>query len=496
MQLFRWHNPDNNNNIMKMGILKDLQQISLTGSAEIHVGLTEVEAVSATETSTQLAEDAVTRDAVSAETSSELNQHLSNTTTTSETENSSNLAATEQDQPPYARQQQQSVAPTTEQEQQQQVSDVSYESTNTTATFSFPSYPQPQYTQMSLQRIMHSDNAVHPLNLNLVDQWTMQHCVNYTGPQAPTEQQQQPTMWQRQADSNVSYLKSSQEELQQLNAQYHRLKYQEDEQLKSINKCLKDVYASRLIEERQHAHYHRMFMHKMIESKKQEEHLQTRKEQLKQQLQNALDHIKGLMADKQRQLQEQTRTLQWQQQQQHQQYLHQLQQQQQQHFLRQLQPPSYQPRLQCFQDAFSQYTEVPFAAVETHHRHMAPQQPPAAPASATPTLYTAPSIAHRPEVSGHDRRIMRRRHTIEQRQNHNLPYGAIPVQPHTNLAHVTTIIDSSNTGVHRFARPETTSSLDRLQVNQEIEQTAITSIISNYVTNYLNDMESRNSRPS
>lgn len=193
-----------------MGILKDLQQISLTESTEIHVGLTEVQAVPATEASTQQAEDdVVTRDVVPVVRSAE---HLSNT---SEREHSSNLAATAQDQ-------QQSVATTIEQQQQQQVADVSCVlscvSTNTTATISFRSHPEPQYTQMPLmQRPMHSENclehsisAVHPLNLNLVDQWTMQHCVKYACPQAPPGQQQQPTMWH----CNTSYLESSQEELQ------------------------------------------------------------------------------------------------------------------------------------------------------------------------------------------------------------------------------------------------------------------------------------------
>lgn len=504
LQLFRLHNPNYNDTFIKMELMTDL-----TPSAEIHVDLTKVEpgSAKAAKPSQQPAEaEELTRDVAEIDIPN-----------TAARDYFPNRLATEQhqDQSPYQQQEQNSVTmPAIPQEQQleQQVADVSCMPTNTVATIGFRSLPEPQYSEMTphqeyVQRIsLHpencvqhhnsSNNGVQPLNLNLMDQWTRQRRVKYASPQAPLEtppQQQQPIMWQWQVHNDTSYSESGQEELQQLNAQYQRLKYQEDEQLKIINKSLKDVCVNRLISERQHAQHHRMFMHNMIEFKKQEEHLQMQREHLKRQFGDELAHLLQRITEKHRQLQQQTRTWQWQQQQQQQQYLQLAQYQRQQHFLNQLQPPSNRlPRLQCFQDAFStHFSEILYTAEEAHQRITTSHQPPAPPQPATtpappsPSVYTLPSIAHTSELSGRNGRITRRRHTIDQRQNHIHPYvqAVNPFQPYQstspNYVHCPATMGSSNTApaVHNFAIPETAAPHNRTQVNQGMEETAITSII-------------------
>ncbi|KAH8300617.1 hypothetical protein KR044_006181 [Drosophila immigrans] len=249
----------------------------------------------------------------------------------------------------------------------------------------------PRLHSEDLQQPSSVNNNAVSLNQNLqqhfVDtlgqEWTQQHYDKYA--LAVTAQQQQLVpLWQQQQQQTYQmphHLETGREELQQLNSQYQRLKYHEEEKIKCLNNTLKDVYADRLLSERQHAEYHRLFMHKMVESKKHEDSLNAQKNQLKRQLKEELDSLEQRIAEKRRQMQ---RAWQWQQQQQqqqqheyhhhahhhhqqyqqqHQQHLQQQQQlqltysqqqlqQQHQHFLRQLQP--FQPGLQCFQDAFSQ----------------------------------------------------------------------------------------------------------------------------------------------
>ncbi|KAH8405248.1 hypothetical protein KR222_000515, partial [Zaprionus bogoriensis] len=539
LQLFRWHNPDYSDNSIKMGAMADMQQLSLSAPAEIHVSYTDVEAIVAIVEETQQPTEAAlaTREIVE-EPATEPQQHLPNV---AERTHETNPVATEQQQ-----QQHQPLVTASIPDAQQHVAEIPYlPHTTTTATFTSHTQVDPQYTELPLrqeliQHIMlqplHAVDYVQPHNasnivarqVNLQEhfgdtllpselrgQWTKQHYEKYACPRAAAQQQhlaerlQQQQFWpMAQAHYEVSCqeqrFEQGQGELQQLNAQYQRLKYQQDEQLKSINKTLKDVHANRLLSERQHAAYHRMFMHKMVESKKEEEHLQTQKLHLKRKLKAELSHLQQRINEKQRQLHEHVSSWQWQQQQQQQQQQKQQQQQlafshhqqqQQQHFLRQLQPPAYQPRLQCFQDAFSQYTDAhlmpPCGAVEVQHQLMLPPQ---APSPAAP-----PAVVHSSELSEGCGHSMRRRHKIDHRANPLLPYqpmdGLMHVPaPRTHAAgygHARATSDSTP-AIHHFALPETpVRSLEQAQVNQAIEQTAITSIISNYVTNYLNDMESR-----
>ncbi|XP_062127691.1 SUN domain-containing protein 2 [Drosophila sulfurigaster albostrigata] len=182
-----------------------------------------------------------------------------------------------------------------------------------------------------------------------------------------------------------------------------------------------------------------------------------------------------------------------------QQHQHQ-QQQQHQYYLRQLQPPPYQPRLQCFQDAFSQYAESQLA--DSNNTLMPPPPPPPVTTTTlaslrpTPMQPPPPPVAYRTEIRqqpARSGRMMRRRHTIDHRANNMMLYPpyATPAAPSREALRRTNA--TAATAAH-FSRPDTSTTVanERNHVNQAIEQTAITSIISNYVTNYLNDMESRN----
>nr|XP_032290004.1 trichohyalin [Drosophila virilis] len=342
----------------------------------------------------------------------------------------------------------------------------------------------------------------------LLQQWSKQHFEKYAYSRPATQQQlplllpQQPAQTLRQQQQQQSYLQeqhleAGQKELHQLNAQYQQLKCQQDEQLKNINKTLKEIYANRLLCERQHAEYHRSFMHKMVESKKQEENLQAHKNQLKRQLQAELSSLEQRISEKERQLQDRTRT--WQHCQQQQQ---QLQQQQQQ--LRLQEQPVYPPRLQCFQDAFSPCIETrlpPTSQLETQRRLM-PAPPPA--------TYCVDNMQPPVAATGNSSSdgIMRRRHTIDYRAGNILSNARSYQEQHLMQSHLAAHTDALSypqganfssfapatatnniLAAQRFTRSETPISNARHQVNQAIEQTAITAFISNYVSNYFNDME-------
>ncbi|XP_070064558.1 interaptin isoform X2 [Drosophila virilis] len=388
----------------------------------------------------------------------------------------------------------------------------------------------------------------------LLQQWSKQHFEKYAYSRPATQQQlplllpQQPAQTLRQQQQQQSYLQeqhleAGQKELHQLNAQYQQLKCQQDEQLKNINKTLKEIYANRLLCERQHAEYHRSFMHKMVESKKQEENLQAHKNQLKRQLQAELSSLEQRISEKERQLQDRTRT--WQHCQQQQQQLQQqqqqlrlqeqqqdfafdqqqqqqqqrqqlrLQQQQQQpdfafgqqqhqHFLRRFPAAVYPPRLQCFQDAFSPCIETrlpPTSQLETQRRLM-PAPPPA--------TYCVDNMQPPVAATGNSSSdgIMRRRHTIDYRAGNILSNARSYQEQHLMQSHLAAHTDALSypqganfssfapatatnniLAAQRFTRSETPISNARHQVNQAIEQTAITAFISNYVSNYFNDME-------
>ncbi|XP_034483190.1 trichohyalin [Drosophila innubila] len=308
LPMFRWHFPVCDGSSIKMGLMEDSHNMN----AEICVGFSEVDATAT-------------------------------------------VAAAEQ---------QESVE---EQQRQQHVAAVP--NRMPTATSCSQSF-EPQVENLALrQHLMHriilprihteefpqstrvNNNTISLLNQNLQQHYVesllpselLQQYEKYAFIQtAPQEQQQSHTLRQQQSDSlwqqqqyqtayqEQQHLEARREELQQLNAHYQRLKCQEDEQLRSLNKTLKDVYADRLLSERQHADYHRMFMHKMVESKKQEEHLQSQKEHIKRQLKAELGNLEQRIAEKRLQLQERNRAWQCQQHQYHQQQRHHQQQQHQQ----------------------------------------------------------------------------------------------------------------------------------------------------------------------
>ncbi|XP_060652750.1 transcription factor SPT20 homolog [Drosophila nasuta] len=593
LPLFRWHNPDCSDNSRKMGILED---ISLSASVDIQVGFSEMPNTSSETASQQQPQQhqQVIVEVVAAELQP---QKQPSPRPCAEVVEQSQQVVEVQHLEVQRQQDQQRLQ---QQHQQQQHPQQQYQPHIAAAAKRLPAATTANSRDMEplRQQLMHriilpqlqtedlpessivNNNAVSLMNQNLqphfIDssmgdsEWTQlqydkyalvlssqhqqqnqqqqhqkqqQHQQqNQQHQQQQQRQQQLVPLWQQQQPSyqmshqEHQHLEAGREELQQLNAQYQRLKCQEEEKLKCLNNTLKEVYADRLLSERQHADLHRLFMHKMVESKKHEDSLHAQRDQLKRQLKEDLDSLEQRIAEKQRQLQERSRSWQWQQhpqqqyhhhhqhpnQQQHQQQRqlqyqqqqqlqltysqqqHQHQQQQQhQYYLRQLQPPPYQPRLQCFQDAFSQYAESQL--VDSNNTLMPPPPPPLPPPPVTTTTLASlrptpmqppPPVAYRTDIrqqpprSG---RMMRRRHTIDHRANNMMLYPpyATPAAPPRDALHRTNV--TAATTAH-FSRPDTSTTVanERNHVNQAIEQTAITSIISNYVTNYLNDMESRN----
>ncbi|KAL7731853.1 hypothetical protein ACLKA6_017433 [Drosophila palustris] len=419
LPVFRWHIPDCNESITKMGLMKDVNNIN----AESQEGFSDVDA---TATVAEV-EQRVTVEEIREEAPEvELQQQQQSLQL-------SRLAAMEQEQQNF---QVEHIMDDPQQQQQQQLQHQLSQSQQHVAAVPIESQVgDSPLRQHLMQRIIlpriHTDelpqpnrvnnNAVNLLNQNLQQHYEeslvpnklLQHCSKeqygkYAFTQtAPQEQQLSHTLQQQQSDyfwqqqqyqssyQEQQHLEARREKLQQLNEHYQRLKSQEDERLRSINKSLKDVYADRLISERQHAEYHRMFMHKMVESKKQEESLQAQKEHIKRQFMAELANLEQHIAEKRRQLQERSWAYQWQQQQyqqqkqQHhklQQQQHQLafnqQQQQQQYFLPQLQPPAYQSSLQCFQDADYTPTTHTAPSLGVHSGLMAPPLP-------APTAYRA-----------------------------------------------------------------------------------------------------------
>jgi len=138
------------------------------------------------------------------------------------------------------------------------------------------------------------------------------------------------------------------------------------------------------------------------------------------------------------------------------------------------------------EDAFSQYSEarVTHSPTVEGHSGLISLSPP-------PTAFHAENLQHAEALESNSRsdcRIMRHRHTIDHRANNVMMYA----RQSTRRTHATATSVLPPASQH-FALPEPSRiSNERAQMNQTIEQTAITSIISNYVTNYLNDMESRN----
>ncbi|XP_064545435.1 putative uncharacterized protein DDB_G0271606 [Drosophila montana] len=609
LPIFRWHNPDCSDQDIKMGMRENLKRISLSVNADIHVAFSEV---TATATADAVAEPQQQQEQEQQEepVSSGVIEPTPVLATEEQLETNEpvevvNLLVSEQQSPELQvahlhtmeTQQQQQQQP---QQQQHTVQSLQHVASlpcmmpTDRAAISSCQTIEEQRTdlqQQFMQRIIlprfysadlsANSHAINLLNDNiqqhfveslmpteLLQQWSKQHFEKYAYSRPATQQQllqQQPAQVQHQQQQQHNYFQEAgQKELHQLNAQYQQLKCQQDEQLKNINKTLKEIYANRLLSERQHAEYHRSFMHKMVESKKQEEHLQAHKNQLQRQLQAELSSLEQRITEKQRQLHDRTRTwqhCQHQQQQQQQQQLPQQQQQQQQqdfafgqqqqqqlpqqqqqqqqqqlrlqqeqqrlqlqqqdfvfsqqhqqqhqHFLRGFPAAVYQPRLQCFQDAFSPCIETrlpPTSQMETQRRLM-PAPPPATYRADNMQPPVATSNSSNSSSSGG---VMRRRHTIDYRAGNILstarPYQQPLLQTHS-AAHTDALAysrganfsgfapataTSSIPASHHFTRPGTPISTARHQVNQAIEQTAITSFISNYVSNYFNDMESTN----
>ncbi|KAM8708653.1 hypothetical protein ACLKA7_015595 [Drosophila subpalustris] len=417
LPVFRWHIPDCNESITKMGPIGDVNN----KNAESQEGFSDEQRVTVEEIREEPPEV-------------ELQQQQ-------QPLQLSRLAAMEQEQQNF---QVEHIVDDPQQQQQQQLQHQRSQSQQHVAAVPIESQvgdsPLRQHLmhRIILPRI-HTDelpqpnrvnnNAVNLCNQNLQQHYVeslvpnelLEHCSKehygkYAFTQtAPQEQQLSHTLQQQQSDylwqqqqyqssyQEQQHLEARREKLQQLNEHYQRLKSQEDERLRSINKSLKDVYADRLISERQHAEYHRMFMHKMVESKKQEESLQAQKEHIKRQFMAELANLEQHIAEKRRQLQERSWAYQWQQQQYQQQKqqhheLHQQQhrlafnqqQQQQQYFLPQLQLPAYQSSLQCIQEADYTPTSHTGPSVGVHSGLMAPPLPaPPPPPPPPPTAYRA-----------------------------------------------------------------------------------------------------------
>ncbi|XP_051859533.1 AF4/FMR2 family member lilli-like [Drosophila albomicans] len=534
LPLFRWHNPDCSDNSRKMGIQED---ISLSASVDIQVGYSEMPNTSSETASQQQSQQhhQVIVEVVSAELQPQ--QQPSPRPCAEVVEQSQQVVEVQH----LEVQRQQEQQRLQQQPQQQQHPQQQYQPHIAAAANRLPAATTANSRDMEplRQQLMHriilpqlqtedlpessivNNNAVSLMNQNLqphfIDssmgdsEWTQLQYDKYAlvlssqhqqqqqqqqhqqqqqqNQQQQQRQQQLVPLWQQQQPSyqmshqEHQHLEAGQEELQQLNAQYQRLKCQKEEKLKCLNNTLKEVYADRLLNERQHADYHRFYMHKMVESKKHEDSLHAQRDQLKRQLKEDLDSLEQRIAEKHRQLQERSRSWQW-----------------QQH--PQLQPPPYQPRLQCFQDAFSQYAESQL--VDSNNTLMPPPPPPPPPVTTTtlaslrptPMQPPPPPVAYRTDIRQHPTRsgrMMRRRHTIDHRANNMMLYPpyATPAAPPRDTLRRTNVTAAS---AAHFSRPDTSTTVanERNHVNQAIEQTAITSIISNYVTNYLNDMESRN----
>ncbi|XP_017840338.1 transcription factor SPT20 homolog [Drosophila busckii] len=324
-------------------------------------------------------------------------------------------------------------------------------------------YPQRYTLPQQQQHFMRESSVLPP--------WNKPHFENH----AYAQHQQSPQSQQLLAPATYyqqPHLHIASKELKQLSDQYERVKNQEKEQQKSFNRTLKKLYTDRLLFERQHADYHRAFMNKMVENKKQEDLLQSQKEQLSRQLGQELAVLEQRMTEMRRQLDAGARSWYWQQQQhQYQQLQLQLQQQ---YYLRQPPAPPPPNSPQVPKPNCMQCCSACADCAEPQNMQRVLMPPPTAPATSPLTGLALQATTARDCYS--PGRIMRRRHTIDHRSSHMTLY---PRRPSTSLP--------------LFPPPPQTTSViahtGNAQLNQPIEQTAITSIIRNFVANYLPDTD-------
>ncbi|EDV97791.1 GH17063 [Drosophila grimshawi] len=523
-QCFRWHNPSCNDKETKMSALKDLERIGSSANFEVQEDFNDVVATADNEEHQQQPQQVTELLELSDESVNKLPEFLPDVRVTTQREKQLQLqehisnelsdkpehkldkflpdirVATQHQEDEQQQQHNKSIQavsiPRSEhlQQQQQLITDVPPTTINNYRTFEAQPADltmrrlclQPIDTRDMLQ--LHSANTNAGNNVlnehlqqpfvepsDLMQPWRMQQYERLVyRPPAPQQQlslaiQQQQQVLMREQQLQSIYQEHQwdecREELQNLNAQYKTLKYKEAEQLQGLSKSLSELYDNRLIRKRRHDEYHRTFLQKMEESKKQEECLHVQKHKLKLQIQADLSSLHQRITNKNRELQERAWQCQRQQQLLHQQHQqqelayrqhqqHQHQQQLHQHFLRHLQPPRRPPLM----------------------------QPPPIP----PQSVYHPHCIETPVAQSFDECIMRRQRFIDPtHQPFQQSRANVAINPSRGYYdHLTVRSD-----IPHFTLPELPIASGTTQVNRAIEQTAITSIISNYVTNFLNDTE-------
>ncbi|XP_016976687.1 transcription factor SPT20 homolog [Drosophila rhopaloa] len=340
------------------------------------------------------------------------------------------------------------------------------------------------------------DQSFHKQQLHIQQQYLYQQ-LN----QAQNQQQQEIIYQQHQHEAE--------DKLQQMRAMYQRIKSREEEQLRLMGKSLKKLLDERLNCERKHAEEKRLFLLKMEHIKKLEDKLRVDKEQLQRNLRSDLTTLELRITDQQRQQDEKALAWSWQQQQQqHQQQQLQLQQQQllvqqqsqqqQPHFMHQLHgqesqpnqeqpymqqhsilydPPPYvyplgyqesmvyQQRLQAYHDQqnFSP-AETHNAAIDMQRRLILPPPPP----------YCQSNSRISTEASSTARKVRHRRPTVDQRSD---PYAAPTRGPLPPAAEVMRFQENPQ------IVPPTAQTHEPSSRNEQI---GITSIMTNYVANFMN----------
>ncbi|XP_030238715.1 putative uncharacterized protein DDB_G0271606 [Drosophila navojoa] len=462
--LVRWHNPNGNEEDIKMGVVEEVDHMSLsanvgingvTTAAAVHIELREEQLNGKFKHSTDVYVDqyqilgTFKQQQVEHTEDTEVQQQFNEST---EDQQSEELEESPQQQLPAESMQyipNRNYAMSAEHATTSSYTPI--EAPHMTSGIILPTlYPANQLQSTSVnnnnllsnenmqQQFIETPDYMHHWNKDSFDK------CNYTRPAAQQrlshnwqQQQQQPLHdWQQQQQQQQTYyqekhLKTSQKELSQLNAQYKKLKCHEDKQLKEFSKALKEIHANRLTCEREHAEYHRKYMIKMMESKQQEESIQAHKNEIKKQLDDELNSLKERIANKQRQLNEDT----W----------------------------SISPGSQL-----------------NEQRRIIP--------APSPVAYMQPPVAARSnECQSYSDGILPQRHTLG-RCNTPHPLRATSnglVNPcgtnYPSFASATTTSNVMATG-HYVTLPETRTPGG--QLNPGIEQTAITPIMGNYVSNY------------
>ncbi|XP_037721838.1 putative uncharacterized protein DDB_G0271606 [Drosophila subpulchrella] len=270
------------------------------------------------------------------------------------------------------------------------------------------------------------NQSFHKQQLHIQQQYLQQQLH-----QSSSQQQQEVIYQQHQHESE--------DKLQQMRVMYQRIKCREEEQLHQLGRSLKKLMDDRVSCERHHAEEKRLFMLKMEQFKKVEVKLKSDREQIKRQLRSDLRTLELRIADQQRQQEEKALAWSWQQQQQQQrqqllvqQQSQQQQQLQQQHFMHHAHgqethhanqepymqhsflydPPPYiyptayresvvhQQRIQAYHDHQQNYNaaESQTTAIELQRRLLVPPPPYCQSSNRTSTEVSPPSrkVRHRP----------------------------------------------------------------------------------------------------